>query len=179
MSQFDPPPPRFYPAPPPELKPIAPWIWIASIVGVLALCAAAIPLYKSYNSIKAQTQQANDLLAGLHAKMIQADDAGIFAASDPLYQQEVGEAKSDALFDNIRQQLGAPRSSIYVGEKTLTDPKYGSVLSLTFSTRFDLGTGREIFTLRKSDSGYRMLRYVVRSKELKNQFVTKPVGIRP
>jgi hypothetical protein len=162
MSELDPLPPR-YPAPPVNLKPISSWKWIASIAGVLALCAAIVFVYKSFKGVM---RQADPLIAGLHAKMVRGDDAGIFADSDPSYRQRVGEGKSDAIFKKIHDQLGAPRTATCFSQQMPSDTQLGTVLILSCSTTFDRGIGSEAMMMRKSDSGYRMMTYSLQSSVL-------------
>jgi hypothetical protein len=175
MSEGDPAARRYYPAPPvpaAEMKPISKWVWIASAVFVLLLCAAIIPVYRFFN---AQWHEADPLIAGLHQKMAKSDDEGIFAKSDPLYQT-VGRKMSDRLFDRVRDQLGAPQSSELLNQDVSADSTAGSVLTLTLSTTFDKGTGVETLKLHKTKGVYRMIGYSVLSRQRKGD--TAPVEIK-
>lgn len=182
MSEADPinpspvPAPLYYPAPlqTAPIKPLPRWIWIASAIAVVCLIAAAIPIYKI---VSTQWRKANAYIAPLHAKMIQGDDAGIFADSDPAYQQEVGLQKSNHLFDYVRDQLGAPRSSTCIGQNISAKTGEGAILTLTFSTVFDKGTGTETLSLRKLNGVYRMVGYHVQSPQIKQTYV--PSELKP
>jgi hypothetical protein len=171
MSETDPlkpspvPAPLYYPAPvqATAIKPVPRWVWIASAIAVVCLIAAAIPIYKI---VRTQWRKADAYIAPLHAKMIQGDDAGIFAESDPAYQQSVGLEKSNHLFDYVREQLGAPRSSTCIGQNISAKTGEGSILTLTFSTVFDKGTGTERVSLHKLNGVYRMVGYNVQSPQI-------------
>ena len=159
-------PARYYPLPPApaaEMKPISKWVWIGSVILVLALCGAMIPVYRY---LGAQWHEADPLIAGLHQKMVRGDDAGIFAESDPLYQT-VGREMSDRLFDRVRDQLGAPQSTELLNQDISTDSTEGRILTLSFSTTFDKGTGVETLRLHKTKGVYRMIGYSVLSNQRK------------
>jgi hypothetical protein len=187
MSEVDPveraarpqapqPPARYYPlppAPPAAIKPIPRWVWIGSAILVLAFCGAMIPVYRY---VTAQWHKADPLIAGLHQKMAQGDDAGIFAESDPLYQEQVGLEKSNRLFDNIRAQLGAPQSTTCMSQFVSANSTDGTMLTLTFNTIFDKGVGTETLKLHKENGVYRMIGYHVFSSQLKADSI--PAEIR-
>ena len=159
-------PARYYPLPPApaaEMKPISKWVWIGSVILVLALCGATIPVYRY---VTAQWHRYDPLIAGLHQKMAKGDDAGIFAESDPMYQT-VGRDMSDRLFDKVRDQLGAPQSTELLNQDISTDSTQGRILTLIFSTTFDKGMGWETLRLHKTKGVYRMIGYSVLSNQRK------------
>jgi hypothetical protein len=163
MSEPNPLPPRNYPAPPPAIKPIPRWIWIAAAVLILAAGVAAISVYKTIHT----RWRANYLyIDALHAKMTQGDDAGIFAQADPEWQQEIGHEKSNHIFDYVRDQLGAPRSTSCTNQDISTNATDGTILTLTFTTVFDKGTATETLKLHKSNGVYRMISYNINSDHL-------------
>jgi hypothetical protein len=160
-------PPRFYPlppAPPAAIKPIPRWIWIITAVLILAVGGATVPIYKSFHS---HWREAYPYIDSLHAKMTQGDDAGIYAQADPAWQQEIGQEKSNHIFDYVRNQLGAPRSTACTNQNISTNATSGTTLVLTFTTVFDKGTGIETLTLHQSNGVYRMIGYNIHSDELK------------
>jgi hypothetical protein len=122
--------------------------------------------------------KADPLIAGLHEKMAKGDDAGIFAESDPAYQEQVGREKSDQLFDYVRQQLGAPQSTTLISQTVSDNSREGAGLTLIFSTVFDKGTGTETVKLRKTNGVYRMLGYNVLSPQIKGDEVPTEIRIK-
>jgi hypothetical protein len=178
MSELNPPrqTPRFYtpPAPPTVvLKPVAPWIWIASALVIVALVASAFPLIKMF---RAQSGLANPVVTQLHARMTAADNAAIYADADPSYQTDVGRQGSNDLFDFVRTKLGTPHYSTRIGTNISNDSKTGEVLTLEYATAFDNGSGTETIKLHKSNGVYKLLGYEVQSPLLKQEDI--PVKLR-
>jgi hypothetical protein len=174
-----PPERRYYPPPPgtPTATPPIPlWVWITVSLVILAVLAAAFPVYRY---IHQRAQQADAIIAPLHASMTAGNDAAIFAAADPSYQSEVGRAKSDQLFDFVRQHLGAPVSSSVVGFQTFTDTRDGTRVVYTFSTMFTKGMGTEFITLHKVDNHYFLLGYNVVSPLIKPSEVPGQLNPHP
>jgi hypothetical protein len=159
-------PPRPFilpPAPPADLKPIANWIWITAVLVVVLLVVLAIPAVRS---MREQTRLTSIAVASLHTSMTKGDDAGIFAAADASYQQQVGREKSDKLFDFVRARLGAPHDSKLMSTYVSSDAKVGQVLTLRYRTTFDKGPGTESIKLHKAGGTYLMLGYYVHSPRM-------------
>jgi hypothetical protein len=103
--------------------------------------------------------------------MTAGDDAGIFNNSDPDYQAQVGKAKSNQLFDFVRERLGAPLSSRAVGFNMTSTSRYGEVLTLTFETKFSKGQGTETIKWHKVGGRYQLIGYHVDSSAIKQSNV--------
>jgi hypothetical protein len=151
------------PAPPADLKPIASWIWITTALVVVLLVALAIPVVRM---IREQRRLASIAVVSLHASMTKGDDAGIFAAADASYQQQVGRQKSDKLFDFVHARLGTPHDSKLTGTYVSSDTKAGQVLTLQYRTVFDKGLGTESIKLHKVGGEYLLLGYYVNSPRM-------------
>ncbi len=165
-------PARYYPLPPApaaEMKPIPRWVWVGSVVLVLALCGAMVPVLRI---IARQWHRADPLIAKLHRQMAAGDDVGIFAGSDP----QVGLEKSNKLFDSIREQLGAPQSTTLMNEEVSANSQDGRVLTLTYRTIFDRGVATETLKLHRKNGPYRMIGYNLQSPQLKTDAI--PADIR-
>jgi hypothetical protein len=166
--------PRFYPAPPVELKPISKWMWIASVAGVLLFGTVLIFGLRAWRS---ETHLGSVAVDALHANMTQGDDAAIFAQSDPAYQHDVGLEKSNRLFDLVHNRLGIPRTSFRINTNVKATTKFGETLTLVNQTMFDNGSGTETIILHKVKNTYKLLGYYVRSPQMDANVIPKDLKL--
>ncbi|MGA7156676.1 MAG: hypothetical protein WBY53_07520 [Acidobacteriaceae bacterium] len=158
----------FPPAPPPELKPIPRWIWISVACFLVVMSFLAIPVFRA---ARRQTRMGAGTVRTIHAAMRKQDDAVIFTEADGAYQQQVGRKKSDELFNWVRASLGAPHASTRIGTFGSASTKDGTILTLTYETRFDKGLGTETIQLHKVNGKYLLYGYTVKSPQMREQDV--------
>jgi hypothetical protein len=163
------------PAPPPtDLKPIATWMWVGTIVLILGLAGGSFAFIKW---ARAQTHTVEAAVAALHKKMIGADDAGIFADADPTYRATITDKTSNDLFDNVRKRLGAPRSSRQTNSNYSNDENMGNFLTIHYFTVFDKGSGKETICLHNLNGVWKLAAYNVESPLLQTN--KPPIRVKP
>jgi hypothetical protein len=150
--------------PPVELKPIAPWIWVTSILVILVVAAVAVFVFRSWRE---QTRLTEPVVANLHLHMTQSDDAGILADADPAYRTDMGVRGSNDLFDYVRARLGAPHESHRISTYVLNSPNSGEIVTMRYETVFDKGTATETIKLHNEGGVYRLSGYSIDSRLLR------------
>lgn len=159
------PPPVYVPRAQYTAPPVERWVWIGSIVLVLALTAMCVPLVRMF---MARTHDGEQVADALHKEMRAHDLAGIYNDSDPDFQNDPGRQGSDKLFQTVHDRLGDPRSSKWLASKTSQTSKYGELLMLRLRTQFDKGPGTEDITLHRVNGRYRIIGYHVYSPLFRN-----------
>jgi hypothetical protein len=160
----------FLPPPPPVvLEPIPAWKWIGAGV-LLVACVVGSGLFVKWT--RAQSHKAEAAVTTLHQKMTNADHVGIFADADASYREMVTADISKGMFENVRTQLGAPRSSIQTDSDDSFDETRGSFLTFHYATVFAKGSGNETICLHNVDGVWKLAAYNVESPLLK---VNKPL----
>jgi hypothetical protein len=167
----------FLPPPPPMvLPPIPMWKWIAGVLAVLA-CVAGLAVFAKWTRVR--SHKATVAVIALHRKMARADDAGIFADADPSYQEMVTAQISNSMFDNVRTQLGAPRSSIPTHRDESTYEGRGTFMTLHYRTVFDKGPGDETICLHNVDGVWKLAAYNVESPLLRSNKPPVRLQLKP
>jgi hypothetical protein len=169
-GSFPPPPPGAYAAAGISAAMMAPkprsrqWLWwvLGSVVLVLALLTVGgLKVWHVFQSA------AREEIVPLHEAMKRGDLAGILAAADPAYRQEVGQERSDKLFTLIHDKMGDPVSYTVLNVNKSAYSGQGVKMTLVLDTTFTKGNGQETLVFHKDDGTWKMLGYHCRSSLLK------------
>jgi hypothetical protein len=140
----------------------------AALALALGLCLASIGLSGCSGclGIANSGHQAQTLAAGMHRKMADSDQAGIYDGADQRYKSAVSREKSDALFSAVASKLGAPQDCKQKSFNVMA-ATWGTTIRLVCETTFSKGaTGMETFVWVKSGDQFKLLSYHIDSEEL-------------
>ena len=105
-----------------------------------------------------------------HDRFAQQNYAAIYADADPKFRVAVKQDDRNSLLRRVRDKLGnvtdAARIGFYVNYRF-----GGSTITITYSTKFQLGEGQEQFVWQKSGDGLRLLNYNIKSPALNDSNV--------
>lgn len=167
---FPPPPPGAYAAagispammaPKPRSRGWITWVVGAVLLVFTLLAVGGVKLWRVF-----QTAGREEIVP-LHDAMKRGDLAGIFAASDPAYQQDVGQERSNKLFTLIHDKMGDPVSYTVTNVNESTMAGGGTKKTLVLNTRFTKGYGQETLVFHKDAGVWKMIGYHCRSTLLK------------
>jgi hypothetical protein len=145
-------------------KPVRQWIWWAGGALLLLLIAGAtwsgVKLWGAFQS------SGKVQITRLHQEMKSQDWDTILKEADPAYQEQVGKAKSDELFEVVHEHMGDPVSYSVDNVNVATDKTEGTTETLVLETKFTKGNGTETLKYHKVDGVWRMIAYTCHSKLL-------------
>ena len=105
-----------------------------------------------------------------HDRFAQQNYGAIYADADPKFRVAVKQDDLNSLLRRVHDKLGnvtdAARTGFYVNYRF-----GGSTITITYSTKFQLGEGQEQFVWLKSGDGLRLLNYNIKSPALNDSNV--------
>jgi hypothetical protein len=100
-----------------------------------------------------------------HDRLAQQEYAAIYGDADAKFRAAVKQDELTSLLSRVHDKLGnvtdTTRTGFYVNYKF-----GGSTITMTYSTKFQLGEGQEQFVWLKSGDGLRLLNYNIKSPAL-------------
>jgi hypothetical protein len=145
--------------------------WLSLRLGMLVLAVLFTPFLRFTSFLATQTDrdQALQLAANLHHRMLDGDIDGIYDDADPGLKANSDRSRHQALFSNIARKLGSPMNC----QQGVTAVKYGFFTKKIRSeckTRFsNNSTGTETLIWARSGDQYRLNYYFIRSDDLINR----------
>lgn len=100
-----------------------------------------------------------------HEEYNQQKYAEMYAEADPKFRAAVKPEDWTKLLTRVHDKLGNETDGTRIGFNVNYNVG-GSTVTMTYSTKFQLGEGTEEFVWLKSGDGVRLLRYNVRSQAL-------------
>ena len=100
-----------------------------------------------------------------HDRFNQQDFSAIYANADPKFRTAVKQEDLTSLLNRIHDKLGNAADTTRTGFNVNYNFG-GSTITITYSTKFQLGEGQEQFIWLKSGDGLRLLNYNIKSPAL-------------
>ena len=115
-------------------------------------------------------KSASDAGKKFHDRFSQQNYGAIYADADPKFRAAVKQDDLNSLLALVHDKLGnvtdTTRTGFYVNYKF-----GGSTITITYSTKFQMGEGQEQFVWLKSGDDLRLLNYNIKSPALDNSNV--------
>ncbi|HVO56542.1 MAG TPA: hypothetical protein VMT51_02485 [Dongiaceae bacterium] len=100
-----------------------------------------------------------------HERLNAQDAAAIYADADPQFRQATKLEDLTALVNRVHDRLGAVTDPTRTGFNVNFNAG-GSTITLTYSTKFQLGEAQETFLWRKQGESMKLLNYRIQSSAL-------------